>query len=199
MRNRRKMEMKVISYFKNLRGFRLIQNLRRPGSGLGQRRLVTRRDGVSAHDYLDRLKNLASAVLRDIATIGMRGSAGTETLIDKPEEYRPNQNVSGEGPSGSATSSVPIVVFPDELHAEISGTDPSSHFHADTGLEPIRIADLRVENGESSLTPIGRARPSNPGFGCALPYSRDINMREISSEARTLLADAMRSRELDAA
>ena len=192
--------MKVIRYFKNLRRFRLIQNLRRPGSGLGQRRLVTRRYGVSAHDYLDRLKNLGSAVLRDIATIGMRDSAGTETLIDKPEEYRPNQNVSGEGPSGSATSSVPIVVFPDDLHAEISSTDPSSPSHEDTGLEPTRRADLRVENGESAPTTIGRAWPTNPASGCALPYSSDIDMREIADEARILLVDAIRSRgELDAA
>ena len=191
--------MKVISYLKNLGGFRLNRNLRRPGSGLGQRRLITRRGGVSAHDHLDRLKNLASAVLRDIATIGMRDSAGAETLIDKSEEYRPYQNVSGEGTSGSAPSAVPIEVFPDELQTEISGTDPLSPSHADTGLEPTRRADLRFENGESAPTPIGRAWPTNPGSGCALPYSRDIDMREIADEARILLVDAIRSRKLDAA
>ena len=183
--------MKVINYFKNLGGFRLNRHLRRPGSGLGQRRLVTRRDGVSAHDYLDRLKNIASSVLRDIATIGMRDSAGAETLIDKPEEYRPYQNVSGDGTSGSAPSAVPIEVFPDELQTEISGTDPLSSSRADTGLEPTRRTDLRFENGESA--------PTNPGSGYALPYSRDIDMREIADEARILLVDAIRSRELDAA
>ena len=191
--------MKVINYFKNLGGFRLNRHLRRPGSGLGQRRLVTRRDGVSAHDYLDRLKNLASSVLRDIATIGMRDSAGAETIIDKPEGYRPYQNVSGEGISGSAPSAVPIEVFPDELQTGISGTDPLSSSHADTGLESTRRTDHRFENGESAPTPIGRAWPTNPGSGCALPYSRDIDMREIADEARILLVDAIRSRELDAA
>jgi hypothetical protein len=199
MRNRRKMDMKVISYLKNLGEFRLNRNLRWPGSGLGQHRLITRRDGVSAHDYLDRLKNLASAVLRDIATIGMRDSAGAETHIDKPEEYRPYQNVSGEGTSGSTPSAVPIEVFPDELQTEISGTDLLSPSHADTGLEPTRRADLRVENGESAPTTIGRAWPTNPASGCALPYSSDIDMRKIADEARILLVDAIRSRELDAA
>ena len=191
--------MKVINYLKNLGGFRLNRNLRRPGSGLGQRRLITRRGGVSAHDYLDRLKNLASAVLRDIATIGMKDSAGAETLIDKPEEYRPYQNVSGERTSGSAPSAVPIEAFSDELQTEISGTDPLSPSHADTGLDPTRRTDLRVENGESAPTPIGKAWPTNPGSGCALPYSRDIDMREIADEVRILLVDAIRSRELDAA
>ena len=192
MKDIRKVETDLMNYIKRLTRVRFIRN-RRAVQGSG--RTFTGINRLPARDCLDRLKNIFSAVLRDIATIGMRDGDDSE-YRSRAIEGRSTDGVVAVGSVGLTPNPTPAQPGIDESVNSAPGVGVSPSPLPVMEIDPESSAVYRNNNSVTAPVLVNELRPIDLNRCPQLEYSRDLDIREIADDARNLLVDAINSRQV---